>query len=188
MIFIHDTTDIRLEEPSVVMIGKFDGFHRGHQRLIQEALRVREAGERIVVLSFSVSPQSFITGGDDETILSGQDKLRRAEELGIDVLIEYPFTDSVRRMEAADFIRDVLLDRLHMVRIVAGADCRFGYMGRGNADLLRSEADRLGFEACIIDKIAYKGEDISSSRIRDALKHGDTAEAMAMLSSEPSQD
>ena len=188
MIFIKDTTDIRLEEPSVVMIGKFDGFHRGHQRLIQEALRVREPGERVVLLSFSVSPQSFISGGDDETILSEQDKLRRAEELGIDVLIEYPFTDSVRRMEASDFIADILIDRLHMVKIIAGADCRFGYMGRGNADLLREEASARGFKAFIIGKISYKGEDISSSRIREALRQGDTEDAMEMMSSGSGQD
>ena len=84
-------------------------------------------------------------------------------------------------MEAMDFLKDVLLDRLNMRHIVAGTDCSFGHMGAGNAALLEAHAEKLGYQVSVVDKIRYDGEEISSTRIRDAIEAGKITEANAML-------
>lgn len=181
MIYIHDTVDIRQDKPGIILMGKFDGFHKGHQRLLEEARRLKSGDLQIVLLTFSISPQAYITGVDEEQILKHEEKLARAEELGVDVLIEYPFTDEIRHMEAEAFLKDMIAEELKAAYVVAGADCRFGYMGRGDASLLEKESAHLGFTPVILDKVAYLGRDISSTRIRDAIRNGDNEDAEAML-------
>ena len=98
MQYIYNTTRIELPRRSILTLGKFDGFHRGHQKLISYAVNAREADEQMVVFTFSTSPQNFMTGRTGEALAVGTERVRLAERLGVDVLIEYPFTDAVPRI------------------------------------------------------------------------------------------
>lgn len=72
--------------------------------------------------------------------------------MGIDYLVEYPFTDDVRKMDPSVFVKDILVKRMRAKAMVVGPDCSFGYKGAGNVELLRSLSKELGFELYVIQK------------------------------------
>lgn len=170
--------ETRLTEKTVITIGKFDGFHLGHTELIHVAKQVLQPGEKLLIFTFLLPPERR---QGYQGLLNREEKIRAAEKLGVDIYLECPFTEEVRCMEAMDFLKEVLLERLDMRHIVAGTDCSFGHMGAGNAALLKEQADILGYEASVVDKIRYKGEEISSTRIRAAIESGKIQDANAML-------
>ncbi|WP_434311289.1 bifunctional riboflavin kinase/FAD synthetase [Hominifimenecus sp. rT4P-3] len=181
MRYIHDAMDFQLESPAIVTLGKFDGFHRGHQKLMRQAAALRKNGEKLVVFTFAVSPQSYLSGRMGDCLTTRAEKNNLAEELGADVLIEYPFTDQVRRMKPTEFLQKVLVGQCRAAKIVVGPDCRFGYGGRGNVGLLQERSDSLGYCLTVVDKELYHEEAVSSSRIKDCLRQGQIREANQML-------
>lgn len=180
MIVIHDTAQPGFSGSSVVTIGKFDGFHRGHQRILAEAKACCAAGEPLVVFTFTRSPQAMITGSRSGNLLTRAEAREAAAALGVDVLVEYPFTEETRHITAEEFLERILLKELHMHTIVAGPDCRFGYERRGNLTFLE-EQRRGRYEVRRVEKEQWRGEAISSTRIRDALTVGMPEDAREML-------
>ncbi len=180
MRYIHGTADFRQEKPAVVTLGKFDGFHRGHQKLLRRAAELRE-GRELLVFTFATSPQSFLSGSTGDCLTTRQEKVRMAEKLEADVLVEYPFTEQIRRMAPLDFLRRVLVERCRAQEIVVGPDCHFGYGGRGNVGLLMEMAAELGYHLTVVEKEMYRQEAVSSSRIKDCLRQGQIREANQML-------
>lgn len=181
MEYIHGTTKFHRERPTVINLGKFDGFHRGHQKLIRYGLENKEPEAESLLLTFSTSPQNYLTGRPGESLAPRRERLRMAKNLGVDVLVELPFTEQVRRMDAKVFLREILVHRLKAQMIVVGPDCRFGYQGKGTAALLYQMAKRYGYQLVVLQKEMYRGEAISSSRIKECLRQGQIEEANAML-------
>ena len=168
--------------PSVVSIGKFDGFHLGHQEILAKMREIREEdGSRIVLFSFSDSPQAYLAGKKISNLETDAEKRRTAAGLGVDLLTELPFSERIRNMTAEEFLRDILISRLGMKTIVAGPDCAFGFGRRGNIAFLEEHAAEYGYRLTVVDKVRMDGEVISSSRIREALSEGRMEEAAAML-------
>jgi riboflavin kinase / FMN adenylyltransferase len=133
----------------VLTIGVFDGVHRGHQRLISEA--VRQAHERhlpCVLLTFDPHPSEVVRPGSHPAQLT---TLRRraelAERLGVDVFCVLPFTPELSRTPADEFVHEVLVERLHVAVVVVGENFTFGYKAAGDVDLLRRLGNRFGFVA-----------------------------------------
>ncbi|MCD8054242.1 MAG: bifunctional riboflavin kinase/FAD synthetase [Lachnospiraceae bacterium] len=181
MFYIHDTGKIRQDKPSIVTIGKFDGFHRGHQKILREAAAGKTGERQVVVFTFSRSPQMVLAGREGTSLNTRREKLALAERFGADGVVEYPFTEEVRRMSAETFLREILLDQLQACEIVAGPDCRFGYERQGDVAFLEEKARELGFSLHVVEKERYDDAVISSSRIREALARGEVEDAAAML-------
>ena len=132
MEYIHDTAEILRKRESIVVIGKFDGLHRGHRKLLKAALADRDGGREVVVFTFSNPPLDLLSGRRQVMLATRRERREMAEALGADVLIEYPFTDELRHMTAERFLKEILKERLNTVEIVAGPDCAFGYRRQGN--------------------------------------------------------
>ena len=170
--------EYRSGRPSVVTIGKFDGVHRGHQELIRRAVgaakRRREAGEdcQAVVFTFDMSPVM---------ILSKKERRAFLREMGVDLVIECAFDPRVIATSAEDFVRDILVSRLRVCKVVTGEDFRFGYRRRGDAALLQRLGGELGFEEELVPAVTGGGTKISSTRIREALAKGEMEEAALLL-------
>lgn len=163
MQYIKGTTNVRLGRPSAVTIGKFDGVHRGHQKIMQALLAAKEKGLQTVVVTFDMSPVS---------ILTKEERNERLAHMGVDVLVEYPFSRELCHMEPEAFLKEILLGQLKARYIVAGDDCSFGYKRRGNAAFLQKYASELHYSVDIFPKEQEDGADISSTRIREALSEG----------------
>lgn len=162
---------------TAVAIGKFDGVHAGHQKLIKEC--TKDKSLKSVVFTFSFASEYF--GGNRERILSDENRHKKFEELGVDYLIEYNLTQALSHMSPEEFVREVLKKRLHCKKIVCGPDLTFGYKGMGTVDTLKALEKELSIEVCVIEKVKYQGEDISSTRIREAIKTGHVTDADNMM-------
>ena len=178
-----DTEAVLLPEPTAVVIGKFDGEHIGHQKLFRELFSLAERKAlKTAVFTFHTSPGQILGGGHGGRLETNRERRERMRRAGVDYLIEYPFNRRISSMEGEAFLREILIRKLRMQAIVAGADCAFGYNKSENADLLRALSGELGYEVVIVEKEKNdRNEDISSSMIRDLLAEGDMETANRLL-------
>lgn len=156
---------------TAVTLGKFDGLHRGHQKLVEKIMTYKSPGCDSALCAFDMGRDSLMTKAERREKLDGK----------IDWLIEYPFTKELREMEAEDFIDRVLCGALRASHIVVGTDFGFGYRKRGSAAMLAKYAQSRGYTLDIIEKERYQGRVISSSYIREALSEGKIALANELL-------
>ncbi|MCM1264436.1 MAG: bifunctional riboflavin kinase/FAD synthetase, partial [Butyrivibrio sp.] len=166
---------------SAVAIGKFDGIHLGHRKLIDNMLEQKKNGCLAVVFTFEPSPEKFFRGKEAKELMTIEEKRTAFERLGIDVLIEFPLNKETAAIAPERFITEYLIGKLKATVVVAGTDISFGNKGAGNAGLLREMAQEEGFFAQIIDKVTWNGEEISSTLIREAVRNGDMEKASALL-------
>lgn len=175
MRLIEGTTEFSLEQPCAAAIGKFDGIHRGHQKLLEKLLKQKEAGLEAAVFTFDPPPAAFFGRTDSRGLTTREEKRKIFARLGIDVLIEFPLNQETAAMPPEQFIEEILVKKMKAAYVAAGMDVTFGEKGRGNRELLLSFGEKLGFSVEIIDKICETGKngvEISSSLIRRELEAG----------------
>jgi len=180
----NDRTGSNAAQGGVFALGNFDGVHRGHHAVIQAALAyAREQRLPAHVLTFEPHPRQILDPSADPFRLTPAPvKTRLLKALGIDDVITLDFTSALAALSAEDFVTRVLIGRYRVQHIVAGFDFVFGHRRGGNLHNLRSLSSPHG--AGVIDVPAQrdeKGEIISSSRARAALRQGDVATARAIL-------
>ena len=145
-----------------VTLGKFDGIHRGHRKLIQTILnRKKEYGELAVVMAFV---------SDRQTILTSEERHILLEKMGVDILLECPLNDQIKHMKADVFIRQILKGDLQASCVVVGEDFRFGHERKGSPELLEKYGEKYDYETIVIAKEMEGNRKISSTYIREELK------------------
>lgn len=180
---IYGLAAARLDQPSLVTIGVFDGVHRGHQHLLRRLVAQAHADGRLaVVQSFFPHPDVVLRGLTRRYYLtSPEQKAALLADLGVDVLVTQTFDDALRQVRAGDYV-DLLLDRLQMRALWIGPDFALGYRREGDAAYLRQRGAAAGFELHVVDLLAGGGpEAIRSTAIRQALGDGDVEQARALL-------
>lgn len=180
MYIIENTTEFQLEAPGAVAIGKFDGIHLGHQKLIHKIIEQKEKGRLATVFTFDTSAAAFF-GGEEKELTTRAEKRAVFEAMGIDVLIEFPLTQETAATEPVEFLQRYLVKQMQTAYICAGADLSFGRKGAGNYELLQEYADLYGYQVELIDKIKMDGEEVSSTRVRNAVRASRMEEAAGML-------
>ncbi|NBI92188.1 riboflavin biosynthesis protein RibF [Lachnospiraceae bacterium] len=181
MQIVYGTTDFKLEGKSAVAIGKFDGIHQGHQKLLDCILEQGAYGLKSVVFTFEPPPSVLFGSAPNRELMTREEKRAAFLKMGIDVLIEFPLTFETAAMEPQDFIEKVLVHRLGASYIAAGTDVSFGAKGAGNYMLLRSMASFGGYELQLIDKVCYNGKEISSTYVREEVEKGNMEEVKVLL-------
>jgi riboflavin kinase / FMN adenylyltransferase len=168
---------------SVVTIGVFDGVHRGHQRIIARAADIAAGlGLPLVVITFDPHPAEVIRPGTHPVLLCTA--ARRAEllaGLGADAVCIMPFTLEFSRLDPQEFVRLVLVDRLHTAAVAVGENFRFGHRAAGDVALLAELGEKYGFSAEAVPLLRDDGVKISSSLIRQKLADGDVTGAAGDL-------
>lgn len=179
--------------PSAVSIGKFDGVHAGHRRVLAELRSVAEtAGLSAVAVTFDRNPLSLIRPElCPDPLVSNEQKLELLAETGIDATLMLTFDEQLRDLSAKDFATSVLGDALHASIVFVGSDFRFGAKGAGTVEVLTELGRDLGFEVRLIDSVVapagIAGERRASSTwVRELLGEGRVAEAAAVLGRAPS--
>lgn len=182
MKYITGTKNFRITEPAVVTIGKFDGRHRGHQKLLKRMLEVSaETGWKTAVFSFDSAPVAFVEGKSQSVITTNFERKNNLERIGIDYLVEYPFDEETSHMSPENFVKDILVSQMNARVIVVGTDCSFGYRGAGNAASLEEWKERYGYELIVIRKEQEDNRDISSTYVREELDAGNIEKANELL-------
>jgi riboflavin kinase/FMN adenylyltransferase len=181
MQIIEGTDRFQIEGRSAIAIGKFDGIHRGHQELLQHILARKQEGEKAVVFTFA-PPACVFFGKAEEKVLSLTEEKRACfEEMGIDILVEFPLNQETAATPPETFVEKILAEQMHAAYIAAGHDLSFGYQGKGNKELLKKLSDRYGYRVEIIDKVMEKGREISSSYVREEVEAGHMEMAAKLL-------
>jgi riboflavin kinase/FMN adenylyltransferase len=168
---------------SVVTVGVFDGVHRGHQQLIGRAVqRGRQRGLPTVLITFDPHPAELVRPGSHPARLT---TLRRRAELvsglGVDAFCVLPFTAELARTEPAEFVHEVLVERLHAADVVVGRNFTFGHRAKGDVALLTELGQRFGFGVEGLDLITDDGITFSSTYTRACIDAGDVEAAAAAL-------
>lgn len=160
-------------QPQIAALGQFDGLHRGHVSVISSAVaKAREEGVPAAVITFYPHPKDVMGKGDYEGYLTPpRDKRELLAGLGVDVLFVIEFNEELSRVSPRDFVEGMLLP-LNISAAVVGFDFRFGYMGEGDADMLRL----LGNGTMRVETVPpflLNGVKVSSSGIRKSLQNGE---------------
>lgn len=181
MIYTTEVPHLEKGVTSCITLGKFDGLHRGHQKLIKQIQEQRKDNSRTVVFTFDVSPSSYILHTVPKYLLTYEERRELAENMGVDILAECPFTEELMRMEPEAFVKEYLADRLHAVYLAVGPDFRFGYQRKGTPETLKALGEKYGFYTEILEKEKYKDRDISSTYVRQELEQGHMEEVNRLL-------
>jgi len=167
--------------PRVVMIGNFDGFHRGHQAVAQAALNVADSSNGVVwLLTFDPHPRAFFSPtGTHNALSSPAVEARLAEAIGLAGIYTMNFDKALSSQTPPAFIADNIVARMQADCVVVGHDFRFGQGRAGSAETLREHG---GFRVVEVDAFADEGgQTVSSTRIRGLLSKGHLAEANGIL-------
>ena len=182
MQYIYGTADIMRQGDCVVVLGNFDGVHKGHQKLFEIAKERAKAKQlKTVVFSFQPHPTWVIGNKRKALIMSRQDKKHMIGKLGIDELIEYPFTKQFASISPDTFFVDILMKRLKVKILVVGSNYYFGKGKTGTPSYLQEMGKKYNIEVCIVDAVKIGGHMISSSSIRTLILEGKIEEANEML-------
>lgn len=180
MKYITGTKDFKFTN-TIITLGKFDGLHKGHRKLIDLLVQEESSGYTSVVLSFDIPPKKLISGEDTRYILTKEEKRIFHEESGIDVLIEYPFDKETSVMDAGQFVSDVLVGKLDVKKIVCGTDFKFGRDRLGDIHLLKELGIKYGFEVIVFEKEIFEYKEISSTAIKEEIELGNIEKVNSML-------
>mgnify|MGYP001475756601 FL=1 len=164
--------------PSFLTIGNYDGIHLGHQAILKKLISESRSNNILSsVMTFEPHPREFFSPKlAPKRIISLREKLEYFDELKIDQVFIVNFNDEFSRKSYLDFI-EILKKNIQAKKIIIGNDFRFGKQREGNIDKLIDNS----VDVCVMNKIEYKGERVSSTIIRDSLAAGDLKRAAMLL-------
>lgn len=167
----------------VITIGNFDGLHIGHKKVI-EAVKEDAAARSgtSAVLTFEPHPLKVLRPEREIKLITPfEEKARLIEEAGIDLLLCLTFDSDLAMMEAKDFIRDIIVGRIGVVKVIVGHNYTFGRGRKGNVELLRREGRRYGFTTKVVRNKTLSGKVVSSTGIRELISKRKVYEASLLL-------
>ena len=156
---------------TAVALGKFDGVHLGHQMLISQMMQEKRKGRTTLIFTFGGSPNSVLMGGSKKVIYTSIEKAYYFSKLGVDVLLEYPFTKEFASISPEDFVYNCLAKQLGVRAIYVGEDFHFGKGRSGNVGVLKELSEKYYFEVHDLQKKTLHGKVVSSTAIRDMLEN-----------------
>jgi riboflavin kinase/FMN adenylyltransferase len=156
----------------VITIGTFDGVHLGHREVITELKKISfETGGESVVFTFSPHPRMVVNPDEDSLRLLStiEEKSALLEALELDHLVIYPFTKAFAELSYTDFVRDILVSKMHIHKLVTGYDHKFGHDRKGDFSALKMLGGQFGFMVEQLNPLLVENVAVSSTLIRQAL-------------------
>lgn len=163
-----------IAKPAAIALGTFDGVHMGHQKLIEELMKVKKVTAcPTMVYTFYNHPLLQIAPERAPALLMDlSEKINMFNRLGIDYLVLNEFDESFLKIPARDFVKECLVQRYPVNTLVVGYNFRFGYQGLGDVKLLKSMGDEYGFNLIVVPPVKISGQIVSSSMIRALIEDG----------------
>lgn len=162
-----------------VTIGSFDGVHLGHKFLV-EKLKAMSTGP-LVVVTFDPHPAKVLSASAPPRIFSKQDQIEEFAQMGVDYLYFLPFTLELAQVDAETFAREFIFDLLKPSALVVGYDFAFGKNRKGDFSVLETLASSYSCKVLRCEPLKMDGEIVSSTRIREMIRGGDTLGAEKLL-------
>ena len=183
MRLFHGTENAAIARPTVLTLGVFDGLHLGHQLIMKTVVeRAHAAGGVPTVITFEPHPRAVLHPESAPPLLQTFDqKIEALGVMGIEQTIVIHFDRAFSQINAEDFLRKTVVNRLQAKEVYLGRGFFFGHNRAGNIDLLRRVSKELGFCADEVPEVRLRGKRIGSTRIREALLQGRVNLARRML-------
>ncbi len=182
MIKITDINSFNIPD-TVVTVGTFDGLHLGHKTIL-DALKdkAKQLNSKSVVFTFWPHPR-FVLGKIDglELLNTIDEKAKILDKYGIDYLVSVNFTKEFASQTSYEFVKNILVGKLKVKHLVLGYDHHFGKNREGRFDKLTKCANEFGFTIEQVSALTSGSDNISSTKIRNALKLGDITKANKYL-------
>lgn len=179
MQIIEHTLDFQLP-PCRVIIGKFDGIHLGHKRLLDCFSKTEDSlPKAMITFDFSVATDASFER--EQVLFTREERLYLAEEFGMDYVVFLPFTDAIRCMSPEAFIEELLIRGCHAKAVYVGEDFRFGCKRAGDAAYMKRICEMHAVQCEIAPVYEIEHSKVSSTRLRDCLMAGEFASLRAML-------
>jgi len=170
-------------EPTVVTLGTFDGVHIGHQKIIKRLINTGKLQDlKSLILTFFPHPRMVLQKDSNIKLINTIDERSEIlDDLGLDYLLIKTFTKAFSRLSAEDFVKQILVDKLHAKKVIIGYDHRFGRNRNADINDLKRFGETYGFN---VEEISVQDIDdvaVSSTKIRNALNDGNIAKANSFL-------
>ena len=171
------------ENPLALSIGMFDGVHLGHQSIIKKLKTISQSKNlESAILTFWPHPRKVFNPNDDLKLLNNIDeKTYLLQKNGLKHLFLKEFDEDFRNLTGEEFVKQILVEKLQVKHLIVGYDHTFGKNRSGDFSLLKKMGPELGFEVEQVEAVNYKGINISSTQIRNALSNGNVILANEML-------
>ena len=173
---LYDITRFSSKKPIVLTQGTFDGVHFGHKKILSQVVSEAKKMEgESVLLTFYPHPRLVLNPdkNDLKLLTTIEEKIELVADLGIDYLIIIPFTQEFSQLSAAAFVKDILVDKLHIAKLIIGYDHRFGRGREGGIEQMKELATLYQFQLSEIPAQDISESIVSSTKIRRALLEGD---------------
>jgi riboflavin kinase/FMN adenylyltransferase len=182
MIVIKDNFKTKLEDPTYIALGNFDGLHLGHMHLINKTVELAKADNaKSMICTFENHPLSVINKEIcPKLIMDNDTKINLLESTGIDIVDLINFNNEFMKTTPEQFIKNMV--NLYNVKgIVVGFNYRFGYKNLGDVEMLKTYSTILGYRLYVAEAISVNQEIVSSSKIRHLITEGDITKANELL-------
>lgn len=169
---------------AIAAIGNFDGVHLGHKHLLSRAHALGQSigAAGLAAITFEPHPRDVVRPGQPTPRLSSaRRKLELLRAAGVDQVMVLPFVPRLMQMPPEAFVQDVLADQFGLAGVMSGQGFRFGHKRRGDCAFLSEHAGALGMTVRAVAPFYVEGSPCSSSRVREALSHGDIGMANRLL-------
>ena len=168
---------------TILTLGTFDGVHFGHKKILEKVTQNTENEKyESLVLTFFPHPRMVLQEDSGIKMLNTIDeKIALLEQIGIQNLVIHPFDESFSRLTAEEFVKNILVDKFNIHKIIIGHDHRFGRNRTANIDDLKAFGEQYDFEVEEISAQEIKEVSVSSTKIRHALNEGNMALANEYL-------
>lgn len=182
MTIIKSLDEVINVENTVVTIGNFDGIHKGHIKLIKEAVKeAKTKNYKSVVFTFENHPMRYFRADSIKHIITNEEKVKIFKDLGVDIVFMIPFDEYMTKISATDFVKTILHEKLKCKMVIVGHDFTFARNKEGNASLLESLGKKYNMKVKVIEPIKIKGRRVSSSYIRNLINNGNVSEIKDFL-------
>ncbi|WP_298306255.1 bifunctional riboflavin kinase/FAD synthetase [uncultured Erythrobacter sp.] len=168
---------------AIIALGNFDGFHQGHQAVAGEAIKWgHEEGRPSIIATFDPHPvRHFRPDVPPFRLTTLEQRQELYLEAGATAMLVFHFDGDLAGTSAEDFITEILIERFGAFGVVTGGDFSFGKGAKGNVELLRDFGGARGLKSRVVEAVEGKGDVVSSSRVRKALRAGNPQLAAELL-------
>ncbi len=177
--------EIKYDKKTILTVGTFDGVHKGHKAILRRLINDAEkSGLRDLVMTFHPHPQQVVKRRDKimiELLTTIDERIELFEKNGISNVLIIPFTYQFSQTPPDVFIREMIVGKVGVSKILIGYDHMFGRNREGDLSLLKAQGERFDFEVEKLDARQEKNLIISSTKIRIALKSKDLQLANELL-------
>ncbi|MCX6152117.1 MAG: bifunctional riboflavin kinase/FAD synthetase [Ignavibacteriales bacterium] len=183
MKIFQDILQVSKKKNTVLTIGTFDGFHLGHQKIMEQVIiDTNGRGGRSLVITFEPHPRNVISKDYNLKLLtSTEEKISLIKKAGIENILIIKFSEEFSKLTAEEFIRDYIVAKIGASELVIGHDHRLGRDRIGDESKLKELGKQFSFDVAPVNAVKINGEIVSSTIIRAALLEGNIDKANAFL-------